>query len=141
MRPNLDVLSDGMWIPGKVKIESFAYSESEVHFEWRITDGKSPLEFEPGLRMSDFVQEAKFIKYNCTTEYSTGIYSCLRIGFTSMFFRQVFEISGLKVTHEKRCFRFESSSRLLFDLGLFTCSNVCPNILGWFLDKTYNCSG
>ena len=84
MRPNLDVLSDGMWIPGEVKIESFAYSESEVHFEWRITDGKSPLEFEPGLRMSDFVQEAKFIKYNCTTEYSTGIYSCLRIGFTVM---------------------------------------------------------
>ena len=80
-----------------VTIESYAYAESEVHFEWRITDGKSPLEFEPDLRMSDFVQEAKFIKYNCTTEYSTGIYSCLRIGSSimannlwAMFFRQVF---------------------------------------------------
>ena len=55
-----------------------------------------------------------------------------------MFFRQVFEISGLKVTNEKWCFRFESSSRLLFDLGIFTSSNVCFYILVWFLDKAYN---
>ena len=71
----------GPWIPGTVQIESFAYPDSEVHFEWRITDGKSPIEFKPNMRMSDFVQEAKFIKYDCITEYSTGTYSCLRIVF------------------------------------------------------------
>ena len=37
-------------------IESYAYAESEVHFEWRILDGKSPIEYSPGMGLSDFVQ-------------------------------------------------------------------------------------
>ena len=39
-----------------VTIESYAYAESEVHFEWRILDGKSPIEYSPGMGLSDFVQ-------------------------------------------------------------------------------------
>ena len=27
--------------------------------------------------MSDFMQGVKFVKYNCTAEYSTGPFSCL----------------------------------------------------------------
>ena len=94
-----------------VTIESYAYAESEVHFEWRILDGKSPIEYSPGMGLSDFVQGrdpwttnfpvpdfsffrpwtvlvrrsmvqgVKFIKYNCTSEYSAGLYSCPRIRF------------------------------------------------------------
>ena len=28
--------------------------------------------------MSDFMQGVKFVKYNCTVEYSTGPFSCLQ---------------------------------------------------------------
>ena len=52
--------------------------ETELDFEWKIDGEKSPIEYSEGLGMSDFMQGVKFVKYNCTAEYSTGPFSCLQ---------------------------------------------------------------
>ena len=65
-------------------LESFAYSKDEINFEWRKNGNNSPIEYSQGMGMSDFVQGVKFVKYNCTTEYSTGLFSCLRKGLKTI---------------------------------------------------------
>ena len=60
------------------KLDVPGIHESELDFEWKIDGDKSPIEYSEGLGMSDFMQGVKFVKYNCTAEYSTGPFSCLQ---------------------------------------------------------------
>ena len=60
------------------KINGPLIHETELDFEWKIDGDKSPIEYSEGLGMSDFMQGVKFVKYNCTAEYSTGPFSCLQ---------------------------------------------------------------
>ena len=68
----------GIHWPSQRKLNGLLIHGTELYFEWKIDGDKSPIEYSEGLGMSDFMQGVKFVKYNCTAEYSTGPFSCLQ---------------------------------------------------------------
>ena len=59
-------------------MNQFVIRSTELNFDWKKDGDKSPIEYSEGLGMSDFMQGVKYVKYNCTAEYSTGLFSCLQ---------------------------------------------------------------
>ena len=60
-------------------LESYSYSNDEVVFQWD-ENYATPIEYSDKIEVNDLEQGPKFTRPNCIVEYSTGNYSCLRVG-------------------------------------------------------------
>ena len=62
-----------------LRLESYSYSNDEVVFLWD-ENYSTPIEYSDHIEVHDLQEGPKFISPTCTVAYSTGNYSCLRIG-------------------------------------------------------------
>ena len=60
-------------------LESYSYSNDQVVFQWD-ENYATPIEYSDKIEVNDLEQGPKFTRSNCIVEYSTGNYSCLRVG-------------------------------------------------------------
>ena len=60
-------------------LESYSYSNDQVVFQWD-ENYATPIEYSDKIEVNDLEQGPKFTRPNCVVEYSTGNYSCLRLG-------------------------------------------------------------
>ena len=62
-----------------LRLESYSYSNDQVVFKWD-ENYPTPIEYSADIEVNDLEQGPKFISPTCTIEYSTGNFSCLRVG-------------------------------------------------------------
>jgi len=117
-------------------LESYSYSNDQVVFQWD-ENYATPIEYSDKIEVNDLEQGPKFTRPNCIVEYSTGNYSCLRVGSKIKNFLKM-RISNLvsSINLLKWIFCTRTSNWILFDLGIFSIGNVRPDFHGWFLDQT-----
>ena len=62
------------WQVCPLEMESFAYTKSEIDFEW---DQKlPPVEIQPGIRLPDYRLQGYLLE-DCSKTYNTGNFTCI----------------------------------------------------------------
>ena len=61
-----------------LRLESYSYSHDQVVYKWD-ENYSTPIEYSDDIEVNDLAQGPKFINPNCTVQYSTGTYGCLRL--------------------------------------------------------------